>query len=281
MSLLSIPAELRIQIYEYLPELQHRHETISCYSKLTPPICQVNRTIRHETVPLIASNSSFLIDIDGPPTFWNSRISTWLAALGPQSVSRVRSLQISRHWQIPLPMRGQGHVGFYVRLEQRKPRRLTSKSSVKSTSSFKPEWNDRFVLPMSEGMWEVTTGTYPFARDMRGMRLDSVEILAEVVRHHLHVPTPVDREAASTGDIDRAGLTTGNVVFLARAIEIVASHPVSTFDLEQGQEGRKRRHMTWTNMEQQLRELSAQSMATATMVDDPDVPSLRRFLTTY
>ncbi|EME43168.1 hypothetical protein DOTSEDRAFT_131877, partial [Dothistroma septosporum NZE10] len=92
MSLLSLPAELRLRIYDYLPELQHRHETISSYSKLTPSICQVCRTVRYETTPILAANSDFLIDIDGSPSFWHNRISTWLAALVPGSISHVRSL---------------------------------------------------------------------------------------------------------------------------------------------------------------------------------------------
>ncbi|CAK3838271.1 Hypothetical predicted protein [Lecanosticta acicola] len=281
MSLLGLPTELRLRIYEFLPELApDRYETVTAYSKITPSICRVSRILRYETVPVFASGSQFAVQIDDAGDGWYDRLSCWLDALGPEAISRIRSLQISRHWCIPKPLRWQGHVGFYMRIEQRKPKKISSKSSVgsSSTSSFRPEWDERFVRPMAEGRWDVTTGTYPVARDMRGMRLESVELLAEVIRHHLHVPTPPSDALSLSHNIDNPGLHRRDVEFLFKALEIVASHPITAYDIEQAESGRHRRLETWTNMENQLRALNAQ-MPAGNSLDESAFTS--RFFTPY
>lgn len=267
MTLLGLPTELRLRIYDYLPDLQQdRYETVTAYSKLTPSICRTCRLLRRETLPVFAGNSLFAIQIDDAGDSWNKRLSTWLNALGPEAISRLRSVQISRHWSLPRPLRWQGHVGFYIRIEQRKPKKISSKSSVGSTSSFRPEWNSRFVRPIGEGSWNVTTGTYPIARDMRGMRLESVELLAEVIRHHLHVPTPLANEHSVSKDT-KTGLRRDDIEFLFQALNIVASHPISTYDTEQVQNGRKSQHETWSSLEQQLRALNIRAMAQGSSID--------------
>lgn len=284
MSLLSIPVELRLHIYSFLPDLQpnNRHE-LRPNTRLTPSLTRVCQTIRHETLPIFASNTSFNIPLDAQPT--NASVQTWLSALGPRSIPKIRSLTISRHWSIPQPLRWQGHVGFYIRIERRKPRKFTSKSSVNSTSSFRPEWNAHFVRPLAEGIWEVTTGTYPVARDIRGMRLESVELLAEVIRHHLHVPTPQAHiQDKSTGNEYDLGLNESDVNFLVQAMNVVASHPISSYDIDQAENARRRRHETWTNMEQQLRALNVQGMSKDGNVKDKEEEGStgpRTFFTPY
>lgn len=170
-------------------------------------------------------------------------------------------------------MRWQGHVGFYIQLERRKPKKMPSRSSVasNSTGTFQPEWNARFVTPLMEGIWEVTTGTYPIARDMRGMRLESVKLLTEIVSHRLHVPTPISANAPST-ELN-PGLLADDVEFLIRAREIVASHPILTYDHEPAESGRRRHHDTWTKMEQELLALNAQSVSRGTGEIDGVLPT--------
>ncbi|KAF2171076.1 hypothetical protein M409DRAFT_19048 [Zasmidium cellare ATCC 36951] len=285
MSLLSIPTELRLHIYTYLPDLQptNTHE-LRPNTKLTPSITRVCQTLRHESLPIYASNTTFNLPLDANST--TTGLQTWLSALGPRSIPKIRSLTISRHWSIPQPLRWQGHVGFYVRIERRKPRKFTSKSSVNSTSSFRPEWNAHFVRPLAEGIWEVTTGTYPVARDIRGMRLESVELLAEVIRQHLHVPTPLAQmREQSSGNEYNVGLTESDVNFLVQAMDAVARHPISTYDIDQAESARRRRLETWTDMEQQLRALNVQGMVGGGGDDDQvmsaDDFGSRRFFTPY
>lgn len=271
MSLLGLPTELRLRIYEFLPELQpERYETITAYSKLTPSICRACHILRRETLPVFSNNSLFAMQIDDAGHIWNNRISRWLDALGSEAIGRIRSLQISRHWSLPRPMRWQGHVGFYLRVERRKPKKTSSNASVasNSTGSFRPEWNARFVLPQAEGQWQVTTGTYPIARDMRGMRLESIELLAEVIKHHFHVPTPSGNELSVPREMQKPDLRRHDLEFLFHALEIVASHPISGSDLEQAESGRQRRHETWLSMEQQLRGLNVQAMPSASSLDE-------------
>ncbi|KAK4501860.1 hypothetical protein PRZ48_007669 [Zasmidium cellare] len=281
MSLLSIPTELRLHIYTFLPDLQPTTHELRPNTKLTPSITRVCQTLRHEVLPIFASNTTFHIPLGAQPT--SLRLQTWLSALGPNSIPKIRSLTISRHWTIPQPLRWQRHVGFYVKIERRKPRKFTSKSSVNSTSSFRPEWNERFVRPLTEGIWEVTAGTYPVARDIRGMRLESVELLAEVIRHRLHVPTPLAQQ--SSGNEHDLGLNEADVNFVVSAMDAVASHPISTYDIDQAESARRRRHETWMEMEQQLRALNVQGMSGGVGHDDEgidvDVAESRRFFTPY
>ncbi|KAF2212037.1 hypothetical protein CERZMDRAFT_97953 [Cercospora zeae-maydis SCOH1-5] len=242
MSLLTLPAELRLRIYDYLPDLQpKRIESLTAHSALTPPISRVNTLLRHETLSIFTSNSSFTAAMDDGAQFWLKRLTTWMNSLSPTaSLSRIRSLQLSRHWNIPAPMRWQGHVGFYVRVERPRPKRATTTTTTKpasssssssiaistssSTDSFPSAWSDRFVRPIREaGSWTVTAGTYPVSKDIRGMRRESVEVLAKVVRQYFASPWH-DSDAD-----EEVGLRRADVLFLLRAMDIVASHPVPTY----------------------------------------------------
>lgn len=115
-SLLTLPPELRLRIYHFLPQLQpNRYETVTAYSKLTPSICRASCTLRRETLPIYASNSIFAVQLDDASLDWTARIATFLAGLGALSISRIRSLQISRHWCIPQPVgRSQILVTVYL-----------------------------------------------------------------------------------------------------------------------------------------------------------------------
>lgn len=116
------------------------------------------------------------------------------------------------------------------------------------------------------------------------MRLESVELLAEVIRHHLHVPTPQAHvQEQSSGNEYNLGLTESDVNFLVRAMDVVASHPISSYDIDQAENARRRRHETWTNMEQQLRALNVQGMSSGgTEGDDEEgTAGRRKFFTPY
>ncbi|CAK1366198.1 hypothetical protein CB0940_09377 [Cercospora beticola] len=223
MSLLTLPAELRLRIYDYLPDLQpNRIETLTAYSNLTLAISRVNTLLRYETLIIFTSNSNFTIAMDDGPQFWLKRLTTWMNSLSPIPLSRVRSLQLSRHWNIPAPMRWQGHSGFYIRMERP---RLKSEvktfpiSTSSSTDSFPSAWSNRFVKPIheAEGNWTVTAGTYPVSKDLQGMRLESVELLAKVIRQYFAATWQ-----CSDADEEEVGLKREDVLFLLRAMDIVA-----------------------------------------------------------
>ena len=207
MGLLELPAELRISIYEFLPDLAYgRTETIGPSVRLTPAICRVCRMLREEALPIYAKTSSFVIHVEPSP---KNRAQIWLQALGDRALNEVQDLHLSRDWNLGKPSRGQGHVGFYLRLQQ-----------ISQT-------------------WRCTTGTYPTAHDIRGMRLESVELLHETVMQRLRHPS------ASGGEI---GLSRLDIQFLVEAMGVVATHPISSFDTEQTENGRKRRHAIWARM---------------------------------
>ncbi|TKA31025.1 hypothetical protein B0A50_01993 [Salinomyces thailandicus] len=99
---------------------------------------------------------------------------------------------------------------------------------------------------MAEGAWTCTTGTYPIARDMRGMRLESVELLQRVIQHgalrSINLP-------------ENKGLQFPDVAQIDSAMAVVACHPVSAFEIEQSYSSKVRRWETWSQMEQKLREI--------------------------
>ncbi|KAF2484554.1 hypothetical protein BDY17DRAFT_309761 [Neohortaea acidophila] len=219
MGLLEIPTELRMHIFEHLADLSYgRDETIGPNVRLTPAICRVCHTIRKETLPLYAKTSSFSIQTDDNLHVSNTRVQAWLQALGPTALSKVENLHLSKHWKLKQPSRWQGHVGFYVRLQ------------------------------LVRKVWQCTAGTYPIANDMRGMRLESVDLLRHVILRQL-------RPASAYTDLKC--LTSSDVEFIINAMEIVASHPIPTFDTEQSEAGRQRRRGLWATMEGKVLALQA------------------------
>lgn len=85
-------------------------------------------------------------------------------------------------------------------------------------------------------------GTYPIANDVRGMRGESVELLRRIVESRLE---RVERRS-------ERGLEVEDVHFVVGAMDVVASHPISTFDTEQSEVGRQRRREGWHAMESKL-----------------------------
>lgn len=235
MALSTLPPELRLRIYDYLPDIADRRSVaISDVASLLPPVCQTSRQIHQETAPIYAENTHFTIDTSGDSKEGASLLFRWLAALGPSGVRKIRSLQLSRHWDASQPTRWQGHVGFYVRLEK------------------------------GPNEWRCTTGTYPVARDMRGMRLESVELLQYVVRQNVLSRASLREDQA---------LNTSDIELIVSAMMIVANHPLSAFDTEQSEVGKKKRRETWGDMEEKLLELHANDRS------EQDEP--KRFSTPY
>ncbi|KXT15746.1 hypothetical protein AC579_1517 [Pseudocercospora musae] len=220
------------RIYEYLPDLQLNNlRNFSGHTSLTPPISRTSHLLRQETIPIYARNSQFIFNIDDASTLWCRGTKIWAyLLLNHDSLTRVRSIYLSQHWEIPHPMRWQGHVGFYLLLERRK----TSTSSM-TAEPFPKAWSSRFVLAQTSGLWTVTTGTYPVSKDVRGMRLESVELLASTIRKHFD-------------ESDAEGLGPDDMKFLMQAMDIVATHPV--LDL-----GLQRRQDIWLNLEEKLNKL--------------------------
>jgi len=78
------------------------------------------------------------------------------------------------------------------------------------------------------------------------MRLESVDFLQQVVSKRLrHVQAR-----------KKKGLNRADVLFVLETMDIVASHPISSFDTEQSEAGRRRRRDIWTDMEAQLTALA-------------------------
>ena len=71
------------------------------------------------------------------------------------------------------------------------------------------------------------------------MRLESVEVLQRVVVERLK-------------RVQGKGLEKADVLFVLEAMGIVASHPISSFDTEQNEAGRRRRRAVWEDMERKL-----------------------------
>ncbi|KAK0878820.1 hypothetical protein LTR87_007416 [Friedmanniomyces endolithicus] len=120
MPLDTLPVELRLHIYEYLPELRvNRHETVAPHTPLTPGICRASTWLRRETLPIYARNAHFGIQADNNAYPKGNRVQIWLNTLN-DSVKHVQSFQLSRFWVTSgPPTRGQGHVGFYIFFERR------------------------------------------------------------------------------------------------------------------------------------------------------------------
>jgi hypothetical protein len=163
MSFLSLPTELRLRIYDLLPELKKdRIETVTAYSScLTPAVCRTSTLLRRETLPIFAANSLFSFPIDDAPGLWARRVECWTQALGPAAISRVRSLQFSQHWKITQPMRWMRHVGFYLRVERPNMMNPICRAGTAQSRDFNTAWAEHFVEPSQEDNLQVTTGTYP------------------------------------------------------------------------------------------------------------------------
>lgn len=271
MSLLTLPAELRLKIYEHLPALYpNSQHNISPTSALTPAICRTNTILRRETLPIYASDSLFAVCIDDSPVIWKCRIDSWISALGSTALSRIGSLQISRHWKLLQPQRWQGHVGFYIRIDKHSRKRIPSED-VHSISSVGKATD----CPVGErrGL-HVTTGTYPMyvcdpvqssiffakvdqiliilttvrVRDSRNMRSESIELLAIVFGERI-------RPSYSQHEIDhvQSGLSGADIRFLLEAIEVVASYKMP-HEFDEASTPERRREIL-EDMEEKLRAL--------------------------
>nr|POE76144.1 hypothetical protein CFP56_59624 [Quercus suber] len=225
MAILNLPLELRVQIYSHLPDLRPgRREVVAPRLRLLPPICQVNRQIYQETVAIYARNCHFAIESYDSPV-----ISPWTQALGDAGVAAVQSVQLSRHWKISRPRQGEGHVGFYVRVER----------------------------ACRRGAWMCTTGTYPYAKDTRAMRSESIELLRRVISRSL-------MSAERRGKAHRThALTVGDFEFFTAAMEIVASHHIKGHAFQQADASlvQTQRMEMWSRMERQLFELETSAFA--------------------
>lgn len=160
MSLLTIPAELRLRIYDFLPDLTHNvHQEVLPLTKLRPSICRVNSILRRETLPIYAADSMFSIRMDDSPQTWQGRIDRWISAQG-SAISQIGSLRISCHWKILQPQRNERHVGFYVRVDALS--RGTSSLDMAAMSSLEASVDSPVV---ASRRLKVTTGTYPMYVD--------------------------------------------------------------------------------------------------------------------
>ena len=231
-SLQTLPPELLTHILTFLPTLNpHLPQThiVGPSTLLTPPITRVCHALRHAALPLYAANHNFSIQTDGTGAReggGGNRVQAWLDALGEGGVRKVRSVQLSRHWELPRPERGCGHVGFYVRVQ------FGGEEGIEGAGKAPPERR-------RGGMWRVAAGTYPVANDMRGMRLESVDLLRGVVQRRLRA-------------LEGGGLGRRDVEFVVRAMEVVARHPISTFDMELSEQSRLARRRVWVEMEAEL-----------------------------
>lgn len=134
---------------------------------------------------------------------------------------------------------------------------MPNKSMSDSMEAFPAEWSDRFVKPVVSGVntgWDVTTGTYPVSKDIRGLRLESVELLASMIRDYLGRRT-FDREDEAV--VCEGGLRPQDVHFISQAIDIVATHPIPTYHSEQDESGRRQRSEVWDDMHLKLVALGA------------------------
>ena len=220
-----LPPELQIHILTFIPTLQpspsHSDTHLHPSHPLTPPICRVSHSLRHEALALYASNHAFSFQRgDG--------LATWLEVMeGAGVLGRIwRGVMLSEDWRVERPERGERHVGFYVRVE----------FPAASGSG--------------DGGWEarVTTGTSPVVNDTRGMRFESVSLLRDIIAVYL-------RRLRDSG----RGLGRADVDFVVHAMGVVARHPIPAYDLEQSEQGRQARRRVWEGMERELRGLLGES----------------------
>ncbi|KAK0250255.1 hypothetical protein B0A54_01469 [Friedmanniomyces endolithicus] len=204
MPLDTLPVELRLHIYEYLPELRvNRHETVAPHTPLTPGICRASTWLRRETLPIYARNAHFGIQADNNAYPKGNRVQIWLNILN-DSVKHVQSFQLSRYWVTNgPPTRGQGHVGFYIFFERR-----------------------------SEDRWKVSGGTYPLVYDPRARRGETVLRLLRVLYQTVLVEGLELRG-------EKPQLRREDVERVAAAMDLIASRPfaLNTF-ADQSEEGR-------------------------------------------
>jgi hypothetical protein len=114
----SLPAELRINIYEHVvsgpgcvqfASIDHDHTGPGSYSVygylngVPPPITQVCRQLRSETLPIhFAKDTKAYVDIEPERKDTSIRIAqlhSWLEAIGPESAALIKNLTI----YMPLP----------------------------------------------------------------------------------------------------------------------------------------------------------------------------------
>ncbi|KAK6432340.1 hypothetical protein LTR95_011491 [Oleoguttula sp. CCFEE 5521] len=239
MSFLSLPPELRLQIYALLPEFRSNPNmpiTIASGNVLAPPLCRTSRLLRHETLPLYAQNTSF--------TFWLASgleqkrlislgMDHWLCALGSTGLARLSTLNFNRNWELSRPSRGQHHVGFYVNLK----RDLTVMGAQTSRR------------------WQMSMGTYPIVKDLSGMRLQSVQLLERSVIARLQREDAVADDAS--GDVSVTAEANGQLDFtradfeyVIAAMDVIARHPFSTFEPQE--EAKQRQLVAFEKMREEL-----------------------------
>ena len=141
---------------------------------------------------------------------------------GPELLPRIRSLQLSRHWSLPLPFQYQGHVGFYVRVEPRKaPSGLGDwgwQPNTQPTARL-AAWAQQNNILLHQKGYGITIGTYPMAKDYRKARLDSVQLLANAIRGRALAQS-------SDGTEEGTGLDCEQVCYMVRAMDVVATRPI-------------------------------------------------------
>lgn len=238
IGLLTLPAELRLRSYDYLPDLSSDNMLyIAAGNTLTPHICRTNKLIRQETLPLFAQNRAFWINLAAKRncTSWFDNATTvWTNGLGDLGLAKLSKLTLSRHWELSKPTRNQAHVGFYLKLERQGVCNANEKQ------------------PMPK--WQTTVGTYPVANDMRGMRRESAELLKKIVVDRLGCGRRDGEDATNSPETLHGprGFTRSDLEFLLRAIDIIARHPFSTQDLDQDDQSKQRRRSVFQQMEEEL-----------------------------
>ncbi|KAK0366714.1 hypothetical protein LTR91_013414 [Friedmanniomyces endolithicus] len=215
MPLDTLPVELRLHIYEYLPELRvNRHKSVAPHTPLTPGICRASTWLRRETLPIYARNAHFGIQADNNAYPKGNRVPIWLSTLN-DSIKHVQSFQLSRHWVTNgPPTRGQGHVGFYIFFERR-----------------------------SEDRWKLSGGTYPLIHDARARRGETVLCLLRVLHQTVLVEGLELRG-------EKAQLRREDVEGIAAAMDLVATRPFTAdFLADQSEEGRESRRKALEGLE--------------------------------
>ncbi len=231
MGLLDLPWELRAHILINIPDFAvGRTETVGPNVRITPAVCRVCRILREEGLPIYARTGSYILQTDDDHQSPRNRLQLWLSALEGKPLSQVRSVQLSRNWNLKQPARWQGQVGFYLRLTLR------------------------------GDAWDCATGTYPIHNDMRAMRFECIELLRHVISARLE-------RKHGAGDL---GLTRADVEYFSAAMDVIASRPVSIYDMEQGEAGRQSRQKVWQEIEARLCALGGS-----------DAVSIRSFCTPY